>query len=107
MTTKQRLSTHQFRQYTTDAPYIDLGIIPIAADHLGCAIPARHNILGEFIGIRLGQTTRETEITYLGATVTVEQDVAGLQVTMDHTRAVDIGETAQDLVDEVLHVIVR
>ena len=46
------------------------------------------------------------KVTHLEITRGVEQQVAGLEVAVQHVGRVDVLEAAQDLVEEVAHVVV-
>jgi len=80
----------------------------LKAQHdLGCPIPPRRDILGHVPRVLLWIHTEascETEVADLELTVGVDEKIAGLEVTVQHVRTVDVLQTAQDLVDERLEV---
>ena len=49
---------------------------------------------------RLVQSTGDTEVGYLGVPVLVEQDVVGLDVAVNHTSLVGVGQTGRELFTE-------
>lgn len=70
-------------------------------------IPPRRNILGHVSRILLRihtEASRETKVADLELAVGVDEQVAGLQVTMQHVGAVDVFQAAENLVDEGLEV---
>lgn len=63
--------------------------------------------LGEKMGVRKSdKSVISSDFRYLEITVSVQQKIAGFQVSMKHISRVDILESAQDLVEEVAHVLV-
>lgn len=74
-------------------PDIDLDVVLLPREHdLGGAVVTSRDIASH---LRI-LDTRKTEIANLQVAVLVDQDVAGLQVTMDDTSGVDVFEAALD-----------
>ena len=82
--------------------------VALKAQHdLRRSVPPGSHILGHVPRILLrvhGEAASQSEIADLELAVGVDEQVAGLQVTMQHVRRVDVLEAAQDLVDEGLEV---
>ena len=107
---EERLPPEHFREDATDRPHVDRGGVALVLDEeLRCAVPARHDVLGEAeVLLLLGgvDRAREAEVADLQVAVLVHQQVARLQVTVEHMRSVDSVHAAEDLVEEVLEVLV-
>lgn len=74
-----------------------------------CSVPSRCDVFSHIPGILLRvdtEASRQAEIGNLQFAVGVDQQVTRLQVTVQHIGAVDVFQTAQDLVDEGLEVSV-
>ena len=84
--------------------------VALEAQHdLGGAVPSRSDVLGHVARILLrvhGETPGKTKIADLELAVGVDEQVAGLEVTVEDVGRVDVLEAAQDLVDEGLEVCV-
>lgn len=97
---EQRLPLQHLREDTSRAPNINLNIILLPRQHdLGRAIVARRHVSRHLRVL----DARQSEVADLQVAVLVDEDVAGLEVAMDHAGGVDVFETAQDLVEEVLY----
>ena len=83
-------------------------IIRKAEHDLGRAVPPRRDVLGhEALLLRLVEPAREPEITNLEFAVRVHEQVAGLEIAVQHVGRVDVFQAAERLVDEGLEVRVR
>lgn len=70
-------------------------------------VPTSDNILGEsFLNLLFFVASCKSEITNLELTTFVEQDIAGLQVSVDDVGRVKVVAATQELVHKVLHVLV-
>jgi hypothetical protein len=82
--------------------------VALEAQHdLGCSVPPRSDVLGHVSGILLrvhGKTSSQSKIADLKFAVGVYEQIAGLQVTMEDVRGVDVLQTTQDLVYKRLEV---
>lgn len=70
-------------------------------------IPSCRNILGHIASILLWvnrESTSQTKVTNLQLAIRVDQQVTGLQITVQDIRGVNILQTAQDLINEGLEV---
>ena len=79
------------------------------AEHdLGGAVPPRRDVLGhKALLLGLVEPAREPEIANFELAVRVHEQVARLEVAVEHISRVDIFQAAQRLVDERLEVRVR
>mmetsp|Transcript_22332 Transcript_22332/g.50434 ORF Transcript_22332/g.50434 Transcript_22332/m.50434 type:complete len:209 (-) Transcript_22332:438-1064(-) len=108
---KERLPPNHLGKYTAHSPHIDRRRVRLVFHkELGRAVPARHNVLGQpqvlLLRIERVDGARQTKIADLEITVLVHEEVAGLQVSVQHVRRVDGVHAAQDLVEEVLEVLI-
>lgn len=84
---EERFSIQHLGEDAARAPDIDLHVILLPGEHdLGGAVISRGNITSH-LGVL---DTRQTEIADLQVAVFINEDVAGLQVSVDHTGGVDI-----------------
>ena len=106
---KERLVVEHLGEYAADAPHVYGLVVALRVEHdLGRAIPARRHVLGEKTGVvvvRIGDA-RQAEVAYLQVAVGVEQQVARLEVAMQHICRVNELEAAKYLIEEVAHVLV-
>lgn len=87
---EQRLALEHFCENAASTPDIDLHIVLLPREHdLGCSVVARRDISSH---LRI-LYTREAEIANLQIAVLVDEDVAGLQISVNNTRGVDVFET--------------
>jgi hypothetical protein len=101
---ENRLPVDELHEDASDGPDIDGGgVVGGVEQQLGRAVPARDHVLRHHVALR--RRPRQPEVADLEFAVGVQQQVAGLQVTVDHVRRVDELEPAQDLVQEVLQRI--
>lgn len=84
--------------------------VTLEAQHdLGSTVPASGDVLGHESNVWLcivTESTRQSEITDLELAVGVDEQVAGLQVTVENISRVDVFEAAADLINKVLEVSV-
>jgi hypothetical protein len=79
-----------------------------AEHNLRCAIPPRRDIFGhEPLLLRLIKPTGKSKIANLELAVRVDEQVARLEIAVQHVGRVDVFQTAERLVDEGLEVRVR
>ena len=82
--------------------------VALKAQHdLGRAVPARRHVLSHVARILLRvhrKTAGQSKIADLELAVGVDQQIAGLQVAVQHIGRVDVLQAAQNLVDEGLEV---
>ena len=96
-----------------DAPYtpnVDgSSVLPLREDNFGGSVPARRNVIcqrciwsheGAYVG------AGQTKVTNFEIAVRVYQQVARFQIAMQNATGVNVFETAQDLVEEKLDVLV-
>lgn len=84
---EEGLSLQHLGEDTACAPDIDLHVILLPGEHdLGGAVISRGHIAGHLRVLDSGQT----EVADLQIAVFINEDVAGLQVPVDHTGGVDI-----------------
>src|SRR6266702_1403594 len=98
---KKRNATIDQRDYHTH-------VVRKAEHNLGGAVPPRRDVLcHKALLLRLVEPAREPEIANFELAVRVHEQVARLEVAVEHISRVDIFQTAQRLVDERLEVRVR
>ena len=77
---------------------------------LGGSVPARGNVLGHegaaVLVAALGEAACEAKVANLEGAVGVHEQVARLEVAVQHLGRVDVLETAEDLVNKILEVAV-
>ena len=96
---EQRLALQHLSEDTSSAPDVDGDIVLLPGQHdFRRAVVARRNITGH---LRVLDTCK-TEVADLEVTVLVDEDVRGLQVTVDDAGRVDVLQSTEDLVQEVL-----
>ena len=82
--------------------------VALEAQHdLGGPVPSGSDVLGHVACVLLGvhgETPGQTKIADLELAVGIDEQVTGLQISVQDVGRVDILETAQDLVDEGLEV---
>jgi len=97
---EQRLALEHLGEDTSNTPDIDFNIVLLPSEHdFGGSVVSRRDITGH-LGIL---NTGKTKVANLQVAVLVDQDVAGLQVTVDNTSRVNVFQTTKDLVEEVLN----
>ena len=114
ITRKVWLALDEFSKDTTHTPDVDgLGILMACQHDFRGSVPASDNIFCEEHGSSLAlgvcgiDPSSKSEIANLQVTIRVHQQIRWFQITMDDFRRVNVLETAEDLVDEVLRVINR
>lgn len=83
------------------------GVALEAQHNLGRAVPSSGDVFRHVSGILLWvdrEAARETKVANLELAVGIDEQVAGLQVTMQHIGRVNVLEATEDLVDEGLKV---
>jgi hypothetical protein len=73
--------------------------------HFGRAVIARHDVLGHRVEVTVF-FSREAEVAEADVAVFVSEDVGGLDVSVDDASGVQELESAEDLVDDELDVVV-
>jgi hypothetical protein len=88
---EQRLAFKHFCKDAPRAPDINLDVILLPGEHnLRCSVVSRRDV-SSHLGVLY---TGETEVADLEIAVFVDEDVAGLEITVDNTSRVDVFETA-------------
>ena len=83
-------------------------VVRKAKHNLGRTVPPRRDVLGhEALLLRLVKPAREPKVAYLELAVRIHEQVARLEVAVQHVCRVDVLQTAERLVDEGLEVRVR
>ena len=83
-------------------------VIRKAEHDLRCAVPPRRDVLGhETLLLRLVEPAREPEIADLELAVRVHEQIARLEIAVQHVGRVDVFETAERLVNEGLEMRIR
>lgn len=98
------LALEHLGENAAGTPDIDLDVVLLPSEHdLGGAVVTSRDITSH---LRI-LDAREAEIANLQVAVLVDQDVAGLQVTMNNTCGVDVFEAALSLKLVLPVIIVR
>jgi len=107
-----RLPEDELSEDAPDGPDVDGVRILVTCQHdFGGAVPSRHDVLRQQEGlvprvVAAGvHAPRQPEVAYLEVAVAVNEQVRRLEVAMEDVAGVDVLETAQHLVGEVLDVI--
>ena len=79
-------------------------VILAAEQQLRRPVPPRDHVLGHEPPLR--RRPRQAKVAYFQVAVRVQEQVAGLQIAVQHLRGVNVLEPAQDLVQEILAVLV-
>lgn len=110
---KHGLATKQLTQDATNRPHIHtLGVFCGTQENLRSSVPTSgHVICKNGIGFRIvfkgSDRSGKTEIGSLEETFRVEQEIAGLHVTMKNVGAVHVSNCLEELIHDVLFVDVR
>jgi hypothetical protein len=103
---EERAAVDELHEDAADGPDVDgRRVVGGVEQQLGRAVPPRHHVLRHHVAV--GGRARQPEVADLEVAVGAEQQVAGLEVAVDHAGGVDVLEPAQDLVQEVLAVLLR
>lgn len=82
--------------------------VALEAQHdLGRTVPSRRDVFRHITSILLRidrETSSQAEITDLQLAVGVNQEITGLEITMQHVRGVYVLQTAENLVNKGLEV---
>lgn len=98
---EERLAVDELHEDAANGPDVDGGgVVGGVEQQLGRAVPPGHHVLRHHVA--LGGGARQPEVADLEVAVGVQQQVAGLEVAVDHVGGVDVLEPAKDLVQEVL-----
>lgn len=106
---EERSTCEHLREDAADGPDVDRFRVHLERQHdLWCAVPPRSDVFRHHADVlatlcagRL-DATGQAEVAYFQVAVGVDEQVSGLQVTMDDVRAVNGLESAEGLIDEVL-----
>ena len=105
---EQRPSEQQLREDGTYAPYVHgLRVLAPAHDDLRRAVPTGGDVVRHGDGLPLHVRVvdpAQAKVADLQVAVRVHQEVAGLQVPVDHVRRVEEEDAPEDLVQEELDV---
>jgi hypothetical protein len=109
------LTTHRLsyvRKYSIRLNRLTLtgfGITLEAQHNLRCTVPSRCNVFCHVSSIFLWvnrEPSSQSKITNLQFTVGIDQQISGLQISMEDVGRVDVFQSAEDLVDEGLEMCV-
>ncbi len=97
---EKRLALQHLSKDTSGGPDVDLHIVLLPGEHnLRRSVVPRRNITGHLWVL----DTRKTEIADFQIAVLVDEDVGWLKVAVDDTGGVDVFQSTEDLVEEVLY----
>ena len=106
---EQGLSAQHLGQYAANTPDIDGFCVLFKCQHdFGRTVPTGCDVFRHEPGVVVsrGGRTGQTKVTDFQVTVCVEQEVGGLQVTVEDICGVHCFDRTQGLVDEVLAMVV-
>ena len=107
---KERFSSNELSQNTTNTPYIDgSSVLAPGKNDFRCAVPSRGNIVCQACrrchqSVDIG--TCQAKVTDFQIAVGVNQQISRLQITMQDSTGVNVFQTAKDLIEEKLYVLV-
>jgi hypothetical protein len=88
---EQGLALEHLGKDTSDTPDINFNVVLLPGEHdFGSSVVSRRDVTGHLGVLDTGQT----KVANLQIAVLVDQDVAGLQVTVDNAGGVDVFQTA-------------
>lgn len=103
------LATQHLCEDTSHRPHINgLGVLLESQHNFGRTVPTRGNIFcheARVVLLRRSRTS-QTKVADFQIAVSVEEQVRGLEIAVEHVGRVHGLESAQGLVDEVLAVVV-
>lgn len=103
---EQRLPRQQLGKDAADRPDVDRrGVVAAGEQKLWGPVPPCHDVFGHEL-LLVGPGARQTKVADLEVAVGVDEEVARLQVPVQHVGRVDEAEPPEDLVDKVLAVLV-
>lgn len=99
---KQRFSIHELHKNATNRPHIYGGrVVRRVQQYLWCPIPSRDNIFRH--KLILGGRSSETKVTNLKITISIQQEVAGFQISMNDIGRMYVLQSSKNLIQEILH----
>lgn len=105
VTREDGVAHEELSEDATSGPDIDLVVVGLTRAHdFRGTVPASYDVLGEVL--LLLETTSKTEIADLEVAVGVEEKVGRFEVTVDDVSGVDVLQTTENLVNEVLDVFI-
>mmetsp|Transcript_38820 Transcript_38820/g.124449 ORF Transcript_38820/g.124449 Transcript_38820/m.124449 type:complete len:351 (+) Transcript_38820:695-1747(+) len=105
---EEGLSPQHLREDAADGPDVDgLVVARRFAEKFGRAVPPRDDVLRQLARGVVVDAPGQAEVADRQVAVRVHQQVARLEVPVQHRRRVDVLETAEDLVQKVLVMRVR
>mmetsp|Transcript_107152 Transcript_107152/g.333011 ORF Transcript_107152/g.333011 Transcript_107152/m.333011 type:complete len:204 (-) Transcript_107152:357-968(-) len=108
---EEGLPAEQLPEDAANGPDVDrLRVTPGQEYHLGRPVPPRDNVVRAVLRLALlvfRENARQAKVAYLGHAVPVHQDVGWLQVPVHNPSPVEVGEAHEDLVNKVLHMLLR
>ena len=97
---EQWLALQHLGEDTSCRPDVDLDVVLLPCKHdLWRSVVSRRNVTGHLWVLN----ARKTEIANLQVAVLVDEDVGWLEIAVDDTGGVDILQSAENLVQEVLY----
>jgi hypothetical protein len=94
---KQGLLVIEFHEDATNRPHINCCRVPFCVEEqFRRAIPPRHHVLGH--QVRLRERPRQSKVCNLEVALFINQQVARLEIAMQHIRRMDVFQTSEQLV---------
>mmetsp|Transcript_104761 Transcript_104761/g.240218 ORF Transcript_104761/g.240218 Transcript_104761/m.240218 type:complete len:218 (+) Transcript_104761:375-1028(+) len=110
---EQSFSSKHLCEDASGRPRINFRAIgTIATKHLGRSVPSRAHILGKWrgpackFGVVLKHNSGQTKVADLQVALTVHQQVPGLQIPMYDSSRVHVFQSAKNLIDEKLVMVI-
>ena len=107
---EQGLAAQHLSKDTADAPDINRLCILLEGEHdLGSTVPSSGNVFGHETRVVIcrGGRASKTEIADFEITVSIQEEVGRLEVSVQNVGGVHSFQCTKGLVDEVLTVVVR
>mmetsp|Transcript_7259 Transcript_7259/g.24722 ORF Transcript_7259/g.24722 Transcript_7259/m.24722 type:complete len:287 (-) Transcript_7259:286-1146(-) len=106
---EERLAAEELGEDAAHAPHVDGLIVRIVLhQELRRPVPPGDHVLGQLVLLRVVvHPAREAKVADFEVAVLIDEQVAGLEVPVQHARRVDALEAPEHLVHKVLDVVVR
>lgn len=96
---EQRLALEHLGKDTSNTPDIDFNVVLLPGEHdFWSSVVSRRNITSHLRVLNTGKT----KVANLQIAVLVDQDVAGLQITVDNTGGMDVFQSSLEILSVVI-----
>jgi len=103
---EHNLSIHDFSKWASRRPDVHfLGVLVTRKHNFWSSIVSCDDVLCQVFSFLFAQASAETKVTNFEVAVLIQQDVAWLQVSVNHVCWMQKLKCSQDLIDKVLDVL--